>query len=478
MCQLSNISRARHSYIGLGSLKAHQAFRMPTSYDFVVIGAGSGGSIAAATAARKGHSVLLVDQKRREKIGDKACGEAVGRHHFENLGVRLPTGEEVASHVSGIDLFSTDLKTVLRIKGEGLRGYTLNRLAFGQRLLDEAEDQGCEIMDRTAVTEPLTSEGRVIGVRCRKIGEDSTFEFHSKIVVDSSGVSAVTRKWLPSAHSVTEQVQDEDMELCYLEIRRTKELEDPEYLRIYLDQVISPGGYYWVFPKGSDIVNVGIGLQMSRGFPNPKVQFEKHILSQGLFKDSARIRGGGGVVPTRRPLYSLVGDGLLLVGDSGCMPNPIHGGGIGPSMIAGRLAGEVGSRAVETDAVRSEDMWEYNTKYMQVYGAKAAGLDVFRIFLQKCTNSDLNFGLANRLIEEEDILKASMGEELRLSITEKAQRAFRGIRRLSFLKALSEMVGEMNKIRGLYRAYPKPEGLADWVTKVDTVVSRMKAMEL
>ncbi len=451
---------------------------MPKNYDFIIIGAGSGGSVAAATVAKRGHSVLLIDQKKREKIGDKACGEAVGRHHFEELGVRPPTGEEVSSEVNGIDIFSPDLKTVLRIKGEGLQGYTLNRLAFGQRLLAEAEDQGCELVDQLVVMEPLISRGQVVGVRCREIGKDTTSEFHSKIVVDSSGVSAVTRRWLSSTHGVLEQVQNEDMELCYLEIRKTKEIEDPEYLRIYLDQVVSPGGYYWVFPKGNNTANVGIGLQMSEGCPNPKTQFERHILSQDLFRDSTRIRAGGGVVPTRRPLCSLVGDGLLLVGDSGCMPNPIHGGGIGPSMIAGKLAGEVGSRAVEMGAVCSEDMWEYNTQYMQFYGAKAAGLDVFRIFLQKCANSDLNFGMANRLIEEEDILRASMGEELRLSITEKAQRVFRGIRRLSFLKALSEMANEMSAIRELYRAYPKPEGLPDWVTKVETIISRVKAMEL
>jgi len=451
---------------------------MPTKYDLVVVGAGSGGSVAAATAAKNGYRVLLVDQKSREKVGDKACGEAVGRHHFENLGIRLPTGDEVASEIIGIDLFSPDLKSVLRVKGEGLQGYTLNRLAFGQRLLNEAADMGCEILEKTMVTEPLIGDGRVIGVRCRNATEPASHEIHSKLVIDSSGTSAVTRKWLLAGQSVKEMVLDDDMEVCYLEIRRTKDLEDPEYLRIYLDQEISPGGYYWVFPKGRNTVNVGVGVQMSSGFPNPKTQFEKFVLPQDLFKDSTRIRGGGGIVPTRRPLYSLVGDGLLLVGDSGCMPNPIHGGGIGPSMIAGRLAAEVGSRAIEHDSVDVEDLWEYNTKYMHIYGAKAAGLDVFRMFLQKCTNKDLNYGLANRLVEEEDILKASMGEPLTLSITEKAQRAFRGIRRLSFLKALSGMADEMNRIRELYRNYPEPKGLADWTTKVDEIVSRMKTLKL
>ena len=451
---------------------------MPTSYDFIVIGAGSGGSIAAATAAENGHSVLLIDQKRRDKIGDKACGEAVGKHHFENLGIRAPRGDEVAGRAVGIDILSPDLKTVLRVKGEGLEGYTLNRLTFGQRLLNEAADKGCDVMDQTTVTEPLFSDGNVVGIRCRRNGKSETCEIRSRLIIDSSGASAVTRKWLLSAHDVRECVLDDDVEVCYVEIRKTKDIEEPEYLRICLDQEISPGGYYWVFPKGSNMVNVGVGVQMSSGFPNPKAQFQRYVLTQGFLKDSTRICGGGGIVPTRRPLYSLVGEGLLLVGDSGCMSNPLTGGGIGPSMIAGKLAAEVGSQAIGSDSTRREDLWEYNTKYMQVYGAKAAGLDVFRMFLQKCTNNDLNYGFANRLLEEEDILKASMGEELRLSITDKAQRAFRGIRRISFLKALSEMADEMKKIRTLYRTYPQPEGLADWAAKVDSLVSRVKAMEL
>jgi flavin-dependent dehydrogenase len=160
------------------------------------------------------------------------------------------------------------------------------------------------------------------------------------------------------------------------------------------------------------------------------------------------------------------------------MTNPIHGGGIGPSMIAGKLAAEVGSRALESNSVCSEDLWDYNTEYMHAYGAKAASLDIFRIFLQKCTNEHLNYGLANRLIQEEDILKVSMGEELRLSIGETAQRVFRGIGHLSFLRALREVASEMNRIRALYRAYPQPRELSSWAADVDSVISKAKSMKL
>ncbi|MEM2961316.1 MAG: geranylgeranyl reductase family protein, partial [Candidatus Bathyarchaeia archaeon] len=383
---------------------------MSKGYEVVVVGAGSGGSTAAYNFAKEGFRVLLIDRKSRDKIGEKACGEAVGKHHFENLGISPPTDEEVASRILGIDIFSPDQRTVLRVKGTGLEGYILNRLAFGQRLLNDAVDMGCELLDRNVVTEPIVRNDGVVGVRCREIGRSVMKEINSKLVVDASGVDAVTRKWLLSVLDAREQVLEEDMEVCYVELREVKQINEPEYLRIYLDQSISPGGYYWIFPKGKNVVNVGLGLQMRKGFPNPKANFEEYVLTQDLLKGSVKIKGGGGIVPTRRPLCSLVGNGLLLVGDSACMPNPIHGGGIGPSMIAGKLAAEVGSQALESGSTSIGDLWEYNVRYMSAYGAKAAGLDIFRIFLQKCSNEDLNYGLANRLIKEEDILKASMGE--------------------------------------------------------------------
>ena len=45
--------------------------------------------------------------------------------------------------------------------------------------------------------------------------------------------------------------------------------------------------------------------------------------------------GRGGSVPTRAPLPTLVSGRILLVGDAGAIVNPMHGGGIGSSIISG-----------------------------------------------------------------------------------------------------------------------------------------------
>ncbi len=62
---------------------------------------------------------------------------------------------------------------------------------------------------------------------------------------------------------------------------------------------------------------------------------------------------GGGIVPTRRPLPSLVANGFLAVGDAAVTVNPVHGGGIGPALLSAELA----SKAV-IDAFERNDVSE------------------------------------------------------------------------------------------------------------------------
>jgi geranylgeranyl reductase family protein len=443
-------------------------------FDIIVVGAGTGGSTAARKAVENGYTVGLIDQKPQEKIGDKVCGEAVGKHHFDHLKISPPKGDELASLIRGIDIYSPDQKTLFRVESEGLHGFMVNRHKLGQRLLNEALDQGVELLANTTVLSPIMKQDFVHGVKAKNRLRNEIQHHYGKVIIDASGMTAVIRKQTPIKWGFERKILSEDVEICYQEIREITNTSELNYLGIYLNQTVSPGGYYWIFPKGGNIVNVGLGLQMKTPFPNPKTQFYNHILKTPLFKNSKKITGKGGLLATRRPINSLVGNGILVIGDAACQPNPIHGGGIGPSMIAGHLAAELACEAIEKGDASRRGMWRYNQEYMASYGAKAAGLDVFRLFLQKCSNSDLNYGMSNRLIQEEDILRASLGEDLRLNITEKARRVFRGIRRLSFLRALQTTADKMKQIKELYTQFPEPEDHSTWIANVDSLIDEMK----
>jgi flavin-dependent dehydrogenase len=159
----------------------------------------------------------------------------------------------------------------------------------------------------------------------------------------------------------------------------------------------------------------------------------------------------------------MVGNGVLIVGDAACQVNPIHGGGIGPSMIGGTLAGRTAAEALEQGDVSRRALWSYNKEYMQDYGAKQAGLEIFRILLQNADDEEISFGMQYGLLTEDDILKASMGEDVHLSVSEKAKRIFRGLKKPGFLRRLKAATDSMSAIRALYRKYPDtPDDFGTW----------------
>ena len=441
-------------------------------FDVVVVGAGTGGCLAAKTVAEAGFDVCLMDRKREQDIGDKVCGDAIGKHHFDTLGLDYPTGKELERKIVGVKIYSPNMKIAIDVKGEGLHGYIVNRRLFGQRLLKKAVKAGATFLESTQAVEPIIKDHFVNGVLARNIETGNNVSLFGQVVVDASGFSAVLQKKLPPEIGVDANVSREDVVICYREIREVKEqIAEPDFCEIYLNQKLVPGGYFWIFPEGGTKVNVGLGVAMSKGFPNPKNRLYGNVLSMPFFKGSSILGGGGGHVPTRRPINCMVGNGILIVGDAACQVNPIHGGGMGPSMMGGTIAGETIIEALETGDVSLDKMWSYNVRYMQSYGAKQAGLDIFRLLLQRLNDEDINYGMKYQLITEDDFLKTSMGEDTRLNITEKTRRIFRGIGKLSLLKRLRVAANLMKKMKTLYQNYPvSPEGFDEWKKKTQDLV--------
>jgi len=443
-------------------------------FDVIVVGAGTAGCMTAKTAAKAGLKVGLIDRKPREKIGEKVCGDAIGKHHFDTLGLKYPSGDELQSRMAGVKIYSPDMETVFQIESEELYGFIVNRHLFGQRLLKLAMDAGATLLDSIQVIEPILKNNAVIGVSARDIKTETKITLQSKVAVDASGFSAVLRKKLHADIGIDTEVSNEDAEACYREIRQLKgHVTSPDFCEIYLDQNIAPGGYYWIFPEGETKTNVGVGVHMTKDFPKPKNRLYDKVLSKPLFKGSTVITGGAWYVPTRRPLDCMVGKSIVVVGDSACQVNPIHGGGMGPSMRGGMLAGEAIVEALEKGDVTPEGLWKYNVGYMQSYGAKQAGLDIFRFFLlQGVSDEEISYGMKYRLITEEDILKASMGENVRLNITEASRRALKGLGRFSFLKRLRNAARLMREIKALYRNYPdSPKDFEEWRKKTHELMT-------
>lgn len=434
-------------------------------YDAIVVGAGTAGCLAAKTIAEKGLKVCIVEKKKREEIGEKICGDALGEHHLKTLGLEKPTGGELEAKIDGIKIYSPDENTIFTIADKDFVGYLLNRRLFGQWLLNKATDKGAVLLDNMNFRSPIIEKGAVVGLTAKNMKTGKVAEMRSKVVVDASGYFGMVRKQLPASMGIDRDIANEDVEACYREIRQLKqEIENTRFCEIYLNQKASPGGYVWIFPKGGARVNVGIGTCMRKtGYPNPKEQLYATAIKKPIFEGSLVLTGGAWFDPVRRPIDNMVSNGVMLVGDAASLVNPIHGGGIGPSMLSGYLAGQQIVEALNKGEPTKEALWGYNKRYIDTYGKKQGTLDIFKMFLLSCSDDDLNYGMNEKLMTEDDVLKAGMGDDFHLNITETAKRVFRGIRRVGFLTKLRSTVVMMRGLSAHYNTYPTtPEGFEPW----------------
>lgn len=426
---------------------------MRERFDVVVVGGGVSGLFFSRKIGEKGFTVALIEMKSFNEIGEKVCGDAIDKVYFRKLGLREPRQDEVENIVKGIRIISPDEKHFLLVKGEG---YELNRKKFGQRLLKEAMNSGVMVYDLTYAKKPLVENGMVKGVLARDVKRNRDVIFEGKIIVDASGVSAVLRSRLPSNWWVSEKLDPKDTSVAYREIRVLDEdVDEPGHLRIYLSTKIAPGGYWWFFPKGRNKVNVGLGVQGGVGNPNPVGLFNNYIISRSQFKNSKIIHSGGGVVPTRRPLETLVYSNFVAIGDAAYTVNPLHGGGIGSSLTAAWATSRVVAKALEEGNINTHGLWEANKLYIELYGAKQASLDLLRIFLQKLSDEELNYIIEKKVISDDELLEISLTGDLRISIANKILKAIRFLKKPSLLLKLKVLADYMQKMKQHYFSYPE-----------------------
>ena len=453
-------------------------------YDVIIAGAGTGGATTAYTLAKRGHSVLLIDRKGRDNIGHKTCGDALGSHHITELrelvGIpELPKGI-VEYKVNGIDLIAPDRDHRLRMEGPTTTGMSFNRLKMGQWFVGLAEQAGAEVMASTRVKKLLFDNGKVSGIRIAKEGEAEK-DLTSRIVVDATGATGMLRMQMPESSPIERQIANEDRMVAWRDIYETPEFnfETPDILEIFWNQDETLGGYTWIFPQGKNRVNVGNGVMTIEGHRNPKdIQYD--FVKKTWMDTWGEIKvldSSGGVAPIRRPIDTMVDDNFMLVGDAACQVNPIHGGGIGSSMLGGAHAGITASEALERNDTSIESLWKYNPKYHKSYGSKQAALDIFRWFLLNITNEDIDFAFKKQIIKASDLLDTSMTGEVRFGAGEKFKRLVAGFGKIPLLLRVSKVAGLMNDIRALYAQYPdSPKGLAAWTSRLKPLYDAAKAI--
>jgi flavin-dependent dehydrogenase len=156
---------------------------MRARWDVIVVGAGPGGSTAAARLAEAGVEVLLVDKERFPR--EKPCSDIYGpfgARTYEDLGVyeRLLQAGYV---YPGVLLSSPDYTSIY---GPNRRGLTCPRRVGDAILKENASRLGAEVWEEFWVHDLVVEDGQVRGVRAKYQGEFRDFKCDIVIGADGS----------------------------------------------------------------------------------------------------------------------------------------------------------------------------------------------------------------------------------------------------------------------------------------------------
>jgi len=331
-------------------------------YDVVVVGSGPAGSVTAMFAAEAGAKVLIIE--RRAEVGVPVlCGEGISQK-VDNFKV-LEGTRWMAMKMEGARIFSPN-GTIVTLSAEyagSETGYVLYRDIFDQELARGAVKKGATLIVNTGAVDLLKKNGKIAGVKAQRF--DETMDIEADIVVGADGVESRVGHWA----GIKTTLKPYDLETCAQYTLTNIDWPTP-YCDFFLGKKIAPGGYVWIFPKGKDVANVGIGILSSMSESGKALQLlDAFIAKYPELKKGSPVRLLAGADPVGEPIES-VRDHLLLVGDAARQVDPITGGGLMTAIEGGKIAGEVIGKAVETQKFDAQTLSEYETRWKEAFGRK------------------------------------------------------------------------------------------------------------
>ncbi len=315
--------------------------------DILVVGLGPAGATAAAAAAKSGAHVLALDRKRRAGHPVQ-CAEFVPAM----VGAAFDRGHSAAMDASWrqpIRSMATFIEGAGPHINEHFPGHMIDRAEFDASLVEAAQASGAECRFDTGLA---------------SLDADGTAHFtdgctvRARLIIGADGPRSQVSCAIGRINKAIAETRQITVSLC----------EPHTATDIFLSPSL-PGGYAWLFPKGSE-ANLGLGVAPPwRGRLKPQLEtLHRQLVAEGrVGKEIIRYTGGaipvGGMVDPKGWLGSTL---VLLAGDAAGLANPVTGAGINAAVTSGRLAGEA---AAATLSGKADAVSDYAEELEDLYKA-------------------------------------------------------------------------------------------------------------
>ena len=341
------------------------------SYDCLVIGAGPGGSTAAAIVAEQGHSTLLIERDKmpRFHVGESLMPETYWV--FERLGILKEMDRAGFTRKHGVQFVSSSGKEtkpfVFADHDDRPCNQTwhVERSKFDQLLYETAFNRGATCSDET----------RVVDIDIRKksphrvtiqTAAGKQHDITTKVIIDASGQSAMLANRL-------------QLKEYYPDLRKAA-------IWGYFDGAIRAGGgnpevtcilhtekkdaWFWYIPLGDGTVSIGLvgdnDFLLKRG-GSPQNTFETEVKNcPGVRRRLVDAKLNGKFHVAKEFSYSVkeqAGEGWVLVGDAGGFIDPIYSSGVFLALKSGLMAGEAVAEGLHTGDTSPKQLGRWTREY-------------------------------------------------------------------------------------------------------------------
>lgn len=357
---------------------------MKTVFDIAVIGAGPGGSMAASSAAKRGRTVALFERKDQPGVPVR-CGEGIG--------MRSLTAHSEARD----EWIRRNIKRAVMVAPDGTRvtvadidkSTVLDRERMDGDLARDAAAAGAQLFVNSTVTKVELLHGDYC------ISLDDSRNFTAKVAIIADGVESRIARDL----GWNTRLALDDIESCAF-TRVVSPLIDQDTCVFHVGSHVAPGGYAWIFPRGTGEANVGLGVSgthCTAGKPKEMLlQFIERELPGGRV---GTIHCGG--VPVTLYLKPLVKRGCMLVGDAARQVNCLSGAGIAYALFAGATAGSLAAEAVTEGGVDYTLLKKYDKIWKKRYGKQQERSYALKEFVTKHTDDTFLNRIAGTLVKKD-----------------------------------------------------------------------------
>ena len=323
-------------------------------YDVVIAGGSISGLLTAREVAKKGYSVLVLEEGFEVGTPDH-CGGLVSKIALNDLEIN-PSEKIYDCAINNASIFSPSGK-MLEINSKNQQIISVDRRQLDKQAAYQAQKYGAKIIVNSSYKEK-TKEGV----------STSIGDIDCKILVDCRGIGALVND---NRNGILLSAQYE----VYADWIVSGRVE------VYFDQIKYPGFFAWIIPSGNGIGKVGVAGKDI----NTSKTIEEFLKHKGKYSTIRKIFSP---IWINGPIKNFVSKDIVIVGDAAGQSKPTTAGGIYSCGMGGIMAGNAIAKYLETND--NSQLVQYQESWYSKFGKEFEKQQLARKVLQKIDNKTVD----------------------------------------------------------------------------------------